>query len=160
MTVSIERDALTWMRYLYLSGVTHFVVTDAFYEWLAAKVEDIESFREIKSLEDLDYPKSLHFRGNRVLRQADLEHLPFDATPGKPKKPTWPTAPGYWWWYHTSTLNGQPFNGRELVQACHGVRDYVVVRFGQSREYNPWDSSLKDYGKSTFERATELDGKC
>lgn len=154
MTVSIERDALTWMRYLYLSGVTHFVVTDAFYEWLAAKVEDMESFCEIKALEDLDYPKSLHFRGNRVLRQADLEHLPFDATPGKPKKPTWPTAPGYWW-----MLGG--CGKRELVQAVPAsdgwsVGEILICRFG-----NPsyWSASMR-LEHDGFERATELDGKC
>lgn len=75
-----EGQIIAAMRALNRHGVTHFVVNDTLLVRLHAKASEVLDPRDHQPLRE-DDPGVMHFRGKRLLTQADLKHLPFDPSP-------------------------------------------------------------------------------
>jgi hypothetical protein len=71
------------MRRLTRYGVTHFVVSDELHDRFKAENERKAFQFHWNFNPDPDAP--LYFRQRRLIRQADLAHLPYDATPKAPE---------------------------------------------------------------------------
>jgi hypothetical protein len=74
-----EHERTRLMRQLFRAGVTHFVVSDELYGKLVEQQIRQNGIigSDLNPLLDTNY---MTFRGNRILRQSDLENLPFAAT--------------------------------------------------------------------------------
>lgn len=81
------KEAVSLMRKLVMyGGVTHFVVTDEQFARLTTMQTENSQFLRDAGESVADNSEIIVFRGHRLLRQGDLQHLPFDPSPSTPDK--------------------------------------------------------------------------